>query len=302
MFLSGFQNVVGMSLALGATSYGVGLAPLFMPLSKKQLSMLSNLGTGLLIGTALGVILPEGIEELMTVDDWERSSYSFSIGLPILLGFALMFLLEEYTASHGQPLANSSTSQPEGLTFDVDLEERGRLPSPEIPHLRHAEPSGMQGAYPLSFGLIIHALVDGYALGVSASNARSPNLSLIVFLAIIVHKAPTALALTTALLANSLSVTDCKKHLLYFSLATPVSSILTYGLYAFHSEKNRSTWSGGALLFSGGTFLYVASVVQPVSGHASESPASGTRKTVRTMLLVGGMFFPVLVSRLAHGH
>ncbi|KAG8214629.1 hypothetical protein J3R82DRAFT_9706, partial [Butyriboletus roseoflavus] len=150
--------------------------------------MLSNLGTGLLIGTALGVILPEGIEELVTDADWERRSYSFGIGIPILLGFTLMFLLENYLTSHGQPLAHSSTSQPEELTFDVDLEERGRPPNAESPPLRHIETSSIQRVYPLSFGLIIHALVDGYALGVSASNARSPNLSLIVFLAIIVHK------------------------------------------------------------------------------------------------------------------
>ncbi|KAH0832084.1 hypothetical protein J3R83DRAFT_12993 [Lanmaoa asiatica] len=149
--------------------------------------MLSNLGTGLLVGTALGVILPEGIEELVADADWERSSYSFGIGIPILLGFALMFLLEEYATSHGQPLAHFSNSQPEGVTFDVDLEERGSLPNPESPSLRHAETSSIR-AYPLSLGLIIHALVDGYALGVSVSNARSPNLSFIVFFAIIVHK------------------------------------------------------------------------------------------------------------------
>ncbi|KAF8442885.1 Zinc/iron permease [Boletus edulis BED1] len=288
-----------MSLVLGAVSYGIGLAPLSVPLSKKQLSVLSNLGTGLLIGTAIGVILPEGIEELVT---GERSSYSFNIGLPILLGFAAMFVLEEY-ASHGLLHAHSSTSQPGGLVFDVNLEERGHLPAPEHPPLRHAETSGVRRAYPLSLGLIIHALIDGYALGVSASNTRSPNLSIIVFLAIIVHKAPTALALTTALLANSLPVMECKRYLLYFSLATPVSSILTYGLYAFNSEKNTGTWAGSALLFSGGTFLYVASVMQPVSDHASESPASEIGKTVRIVLLVGGMFFPLLAGQIVvHKH
>lgn len=120
--------------------------------------------------------------------DWERSSYSFGIGIPILLGFTLMFLLEEYTTSHRQTLAHSSTSQPGELTLDVDLEERSRLPNSESPPLCHVETSGTERVYPLSFGLIIHALVDGYALGVSASDARSPNLSLIVFLAIIVHK------------------------------------------------------------------------------------------------------------------
>lgn len=127
-----------------------------------------------------------GIEELVTDTDWERSSYSFGIGIPILLGFTLMFLLEEYTNSHEQPLACSSTE--DSLTFDVDLEERGRPSNPESPALRHVETSSIQRTYPLSFGLIIHALVDGYALGVSASNVHSPNLSLVVFLAIIVHK------------------------------------------------------------------------------------------------------------------
>lgn len=92
-----------------------------------------------------------------------------------------MFLLEEYTT-------HCSAPQPEGPTFDVDLEELGHLPNPVNPPLRHAETSGTRRAYPLSLGLSIHALVDGYALGVSASNVRSPNLSLIVFLAIIVHK------------------------------------------------------------------------------------------------------------------
>ncbi|KAG9315747.1 CYTH-like domain-containing protein [Chiua virens] len=233
---------------------------------EKQLSILSNLSTGLLIGTALGVILPEGIEELVASAAGNQTSYSFSIGPPILLGFTWMFLLEEHVISHGlgQP--------PEAQIFDVDLEEHGRQSNIENPPLRHAETSGLKRAYPLSFGLIIHALVDGYALGVSASNTHSPNLSLIVFLAIIVHKAPTALALTTALLASSLSVTDCKKHLLYFSLATPASSLLSYVIYSFTSGSgNPSAWSGGALLFSGGTFLYVASVVQPISGHGSES-------------------------------
>lgn len=96
-----------------------------------------------------------------------------------------MFLLEEYATSHGRSLAHS---HPGGLVFDVTLEERGHPPNPESPPLRHVETGGIQRVYPLSLGLIIHALVDGYALGVSASSSHSHNLSLVVFLAIVVHK------------------------------------------------------------------------------------------------------------------
>ena len=46
-------------------------------------------------------------------------------------------------------------------------------------------------AYPLTLGLVIHALADGLALGSSAlaNNSAIPSgLSLVVFLALIVHK------------------------------------------------------------------------------------------------------------------
>lgn len=39
-----------------------GLAPLFLTVSESQLHTISAVGAGLLIGTALGIILPEGSE------------------------------------------------------------------------------------------------------------------------------------------------------------------------------------------------------------------------------------------------
>ena len=43
-----------------------GLAPLFLSVSESQLQTISAVGAGLLIGTALGVILPEGSEAFRT--------------------------------------------------------------------------------------------------------------------------------------------------------------------------------------------------------------------------------------------
>lgn len=45
-----------------ADSAPAGLAPLFLTVSESQLHTISAVGAGLLIGTALGVILPEGSE------------------------------------------------------------------------------------------------------------------------------------------------------------------------------------------------------------------------------------------------
>ena len=43
-----------------------GLAPLFLGVSESHLQTISAVGAGLLIGTALGVILPEGSEAFRT--------------------------------------------------------------------------------------------------------------------------------------------------------------------------------------------------------------------------------------------
>ena len=48
-----------------------------------------------------------------------------------------------------------------------------------------------KGAFPLTFGLVIHGLADGLALGVSSlptSPVGASKLSFIVFLALLVHK------------------------------------------------------------------------------------------------------------------
>jgi len=43
-------------------------------------------------------------------------------------------------------------------------------------------------AYPLTLGLVVHGLADGLALGVSALGDTETDLSLVVFLALIIHK------------------------------------------------------------------------------------------------------------------
>lgn len=52
-----------------------GLAPLFLTVSESQLQTISAVGAGLLIGTALGVILPEGSEGFRTAQE-ERGMQS----------------------------------------------------------------------------------------------------------------------------------------------------------------------------------------------------------------------------------
>lgn len=141
-----------------------------------------------------------------------------------------------------------------------------------------------KAAFPLTLGLVMHALADGLALGSSAltgdgghpahghaeGGGVGEGLSVVVFLALLVHKgtcllicfvrrgsltmvylAPTALALTTSLLAGSLPRADCKKHLLVFSLSTPLGAMLTYAIFSIlGSQGGLDGLAGGALLVS----------------------------------------------------
>ena len=103
------------------------------------------------------------------------------------------------------------------------------------------------------------------------------------------HKAPASFGLVTYLLHEGLDKPRIKRHLLVFSLAAPVLAILTYLLLTLHGQVllsastslRRRPWkfmllltsllsskgnldtlsgTGTAMLFSAGTFLYVATV------------------------------------------
>lgn len=125
--------------------------------------------------------------------DPEPESYSSKIALFVLLGFAFMFLVDEYMSPHARP--QEIREDVEEVHFDIALGELEREEG--MTHgsqastwqmLRNPRFSSVQRAYPLSFGLVVHALVDGYALGVSSLDTRSGAMSFIVFLAIIIHK------------------------------------------------------------------------------------------------------------------
>ena len=132
------------------------------------------------------------------------------------------------------------------------------------------------------------------------------TLGLIVFLAIMLHKAPTAFGLVTHLLRSSTSRRAIRYQLFLFSIAAPIGAISTfillslasgvrdedtgYGSNAGDSNHNAvvaaadaaaaaaigvAFWTGKVLLFSAGSFLYVATVhVLPDIYHDQETYAS----------------------------
>lgn len=75
--------------------------------------------------------------------------------------------------------------------FDVELGELEReesaAPSARTVYLTD-EAADKAKAWPLTLGLMVHALADGFALGSSATSPVGRGLSITIFLALLVHK------------------------------------------------------------------------------------------------------------------
>ncbi|KAF9013297.1 ZIP-like iron-zinc transporter [Cyathus striatus] len=319
-----------MSALLGLSSFGFGVLPLSYTLSKGNLERLSALGTGLLLGAALGVIIPEGVEAVTEASSGGKLPTS-RIALSLIVGFTLMLAIEQLVTPHAHshgvpenlPMHNRKTN-PEinssHVEFDAELGDlereqgvdsdtfsSGSVSSVSQPPQAAVEAqNAREKAFALTFGLVIHGMADGLALGVSflaqSQTGAAVNLSFIVFLALMIHKAPTSLALTTSLLTSNLSRQECKKYLAIFASSTPTTAIASYLLFSFFGSYGDNDWTGLALLVSGGTFLYVATVLQPVSHHAAPSP-DDLRPATRVLFISLGMFIPFILSALlGHGH
>lgn len=173
-------------------------------------SILTTIGTGLLLGTALGVIIPElviiitaeipslttfrGVETLLSAG-LDADQVSKRVALSLLIGFMAMLAIEQLVSRHSH--SHNSVSV---VDFDAELHQledgngsdHGLFTQQGLALVK-------EKALSTTLGLVIHSLVDGFALGVSffPADAATSNLSAIVFLAIIVHKGPaTSFSLT----------------------------------------------------------------------------------------------------------
>jgi len=252
-----------MAAALGASSFACGMLPLSATYSKKYLDDMNALSTGLLLGTALGVIIPEGIETLVDSSK-DSEGLTFHVAVDLIFGFLLMMVVEHLVVdvhNHSQAVAlNGSGTQ---LEFDAELgelesDQNGRTrrssESSRGPTATQVVSTAKRKAIPFTFGLVLHGLADGCALGVSAiedgSSKGTSNLSVIVFLALLFHKAPTSMAFSVSLLNTSLPRADCKKYLAIFASSTPLGAIATYFLLSLFGFAEQSDLAGDALLIS----------------------------------------------------
>ncbi|KAI0476975.1 Zinc/iron permease [Xylaria cf. heliscus] len=399
---AGLFLLLPLTVVMTLASFLAGALPLSMTLSQPQLRLIASIGVGILVGTSLIVIIPEGIEavaeasiaahnptprslhmprdkamvrwveqpldaqngpiwsanserkssidafavslgndavdtelrardpanELETPKDAPSSSGetpptepelpTFYIGLSLVLGFILMFLIDRlprHASENFQPPTprHISLSNLGGSSLSADEEESEGFLGSLAPTPKQSR------SLATTTGLVIHAAADGIAMGASVSSPDK-KLGLIVFIAIMVHKAPAAFGLTSVLLKQGLSKRAARGHLIVFSLASPFGAWLTFILVSFLGGSGQGEvsqwWTGMLLLFSAGTFLYVAMHAMQEGESSSHDIGSGVngyadggvsqrnhahpqmRETLATVI---GMLLPLL-TQLGHHH
>ncbi|XP_063039484.1 zinc transporter ZIP9 [Engraulis encrasicolus] len=310
-----FSSISLLSLAMLVGCYVAGTIPLAVNFSEEKLKLVTVLGAGLLCGTALAVIIPEGVhalyEEVLEgahhhgghgaeaeVSEAKVAVEAASgahehggheqlhayIGVSLVLGFVFMLLVDQIGSSHMH-----SSDDPESARV-------------------------MTSKITTTLGLVVHAAADGVALGAAASTSQT-SVQLIVFVAIMLHKAPAAFGLVSFLMHAGLERNRIRKHLLVFALAAPAMAMLTFLGLSQSSKEALSdvNATGVAMLFSAGTFLYVATVhvlpeVGGMGGHShggggvgGTNGKGGGLSKVEVGALVLGCLIPLVLS-IGHQH
>nr|XP_010305329.1 PREDICTED: zinc transporter ZIP9 isoform X2 [Balearica regulorum gibbericeps] len=279
-----FRSICLLSLAMLVACYVAGIIPLAVNFSEERLKLVTVLGAGLLCGTALAVIVPEGVHALYE-DILEGKHHPASEMQHVIESekVAEIPVVHEYGHDHSRLHAYIGVSLVLGFVFMLLVDQIGSS------HVHSTD-------------------ADGVALGAAASTSQT-SVQLIVFVAIMLHKAPAAFGLVSFLMHAGLERNRIRKHLLVFALAAPVMSMVTYlGLSKSSKEAlSEVNATGVAMLFSAGTFLYVATVhVLPEVGgiahsHKPESTGGKGLSRLEVAALVLGCLIPLVLS-IGHHH
>ncbi|KAJ8327253.1 hypothetical protein BDV3_000362 [Batrachochytrium dendrobatidis] len=369
-----------MAICMFVGSFLAGFLPLAMSLSQERLRLISTFGSGLLVGTSLVVIIPEGTETLYSAASAFSASHpsikSLAFGSDLSKEFKTAHLYPRYYLNHSDysntlesfnPVEHNSNVKTTDSTAHLQrrLLVRDDVPTTMValddgmetgdsdpkhshnnshhqviqPHKyigpsllfgftcmflvdqvsSHSHPSRIvvsdlrdQHSYTTkklsaTIGLVVHAAADGIALG-AASTSGADKLELIVFAAIMLHKAPSAFGLCTYLLQEGHSRRAIRQQLLIFSAAAPISAMITFlALFQADLSDPYSTqlWTGILLLFSAGTFLYVATIhvlpeIYQTQGSSYNHSEKSLSKTQIIVLLAG--FITPMILAIEHHH
>lgn len=374
--MDGPTTLIFLNITMFIGSIVSGALPLALTLSETKMRLITVLGAGLLIGTALAVIIPEGIHSLYSVEETSHQDHlsmneehhhnkrDLESALDLARAnrndikftndedFVRFFLLkasnlsktrikrepQQGQQSYGNHIQNDSKN-PIRNVIESKLDENAGHEH-EQPHSSHPHGSNHSGigislvlgfvfmlvidhfggnyghshgghqhqlidsqirnkvTFSTTLGLVVHAAADGVALG-AASASQKTDVEMIVFFAIMLHKAPAAFGLVSFLMHEGLERSRIRRHLMTFALSAPVMALLTFMFLKSNIFTLPLEATGYCMLFSAGTFLYVSTVhvLPEIQSHNDNRQFS----LVELVSFIAGSIVPVFLA-IGHHH
>ncbi|MBM4296472.1 MAG: transporter, Zip family protein [Deltaproteobacteria bacterium] len=172
-----------------------------------------------------------------------------AVGWPILAGFLLIFVMEKFVFVHACE------------EHSCDIHQMG---------------------LPAFLGISLHSLLDGIALG---AGLILPQLGPVVLLAVIIHKMPDSMSISSILLAAGWERRKISRLNLLFSLTTPAGALIAYLFFRSLSPEHVAV----AIGVSAGTFLAIATADILPQVHRIEQRNPMTLAFLATGLMVSWM-------------
>jgi len=206
----------------------------------------------------------------------EESLENLAIGFAVLAGFVLMLVLEG-----------------SGIGHAVHEEHHDHEDEHGHQHIHHGV-----SPFLLVMGLSLHSAADGLAIG-SAAAGSSEAVTAAVALAVLIHKVPAAFSLGVFSMHEREERNDSIRDVVLFSIATPLMIVVSF--YALEGLDEHLI--ALAMLFSGGTFLYVAAVDTLPDIH---NPETGREAMINVLvgviLMIVILFGADAAGLIEHGH
>lgn len=236
-------------LIVGSSLLG-GWLPSLIRLTHTRMETLISFVGGLMLGIGIFHLLPHAVAEMGSID---RAVWWMMAGV-----ITLFFLLRTFHFhQHGTVELEEEAEHTHDHDHDCDHHHaHAPVHSHTHAHSHHLSWVG------IAFGLALHTLIDGLALGASivAEQHHEVFLSLFglgTFLAIALHKPLDAVSITSLMAASGWSAGWRNAVNIGFSLMCPLGALLFFlGVQQF--SENQHIIIGCALAFSAGVFLCIS--------------------------------------------
>lgn len=231
--------LLGYCAAIFAASLLGGRMSVLGNLTHTRTQVVMSLVAGLILGIALYHLLPHGLERIPGPENLEKGALWSVFGIILMVGLLRMFQFHQHDFS-GETKA----------LYDDNGHSHTAI--------------GARSVAGIVFGLAVHTITEGIALGASVQVSVRPTggigalPGLGAFLAILLHKPLDAYSILSMMRSAGFERRTCNLVNVGFALLCPVVALATFWVTAQLGPTEGGELAGYVLCFAAGAFLCVA--------------------------------------------